>query len=249
MAHNWMPEFKLPRETLADRVTEQLRQQILSGRLAAGALMPTEQQLREAFGVGRTTIREALHGLVVSGFLERRSNQLYVRDRASISADELDYAAMSARVSVTDVFEARKALESTAIHLAAERWADDDVDELRRALDAMRDAVGAEYQAADIVFHTTIVRLAKNPVLLEVYENSHGLFFKLPSFWRLFEGDAQTGRTQPIAGWEGHRPVVEAIEARDGTLAAALNASLLDRVSTALISRIERARSDVPAPR
>ena len=239
MAHSgWMGDVKLPRETLADRVTDQLRQQILSGRLNAGDLVPTEQELREAFGVGRTTVREALHGLVVSGFLERRSNQLYVRDRSAISPDELDYASIAARVSVTDVFEARKAIESTAIGLAAQRWEGADIDDLHAALEAMRGRAGAEYQAADIVFHTTIVRLAKNPVLLEVYENSHGLFFKLPSFWRLFGDKPADGASQPITGWEGHRPVVEAIEARDSALAVALNASLLDRVSASLIARM-----------
>ena len=243
----WMNEFKLPRETLADRVTDQLRHQILAGRLEAGELVPTEKDLREAFGVGRTTIREALHGLVVSGFLERRSNQLYVRDRSAIPEQEIDYAAMSARVSVHDVFEARKAIESSAIALAAERWDGDDITTLRSRLTAMRDQHGAEYHAADIEFHTTIFRIAKNPVLLEVYENSHGLFFKLPSFWRLFHHDGPDAAGVPITGWEGHRHIVDAIEARDADGAVAVNARMLDRVAQTLIDRVERSRS-VAAP-
>ncbi|HWL42127.1 MAG TPA: FCD domain-containing protein [Ilumatobacter sp.] len=244
MADNdWLSDFKLPRETLADRVTDQLRQQILSGRLPAGELVPTEKDLREAFGVGRTTVREALHGLVVSGFLERRSNQLYVRDRSVISDQELDYAAISARVSVSDVFEARKAIESCAIEMAARNWTGDDIGVLRVRLEALRDRRGAEYHAADIAFHTEIFRIAKNPVLLEVYENSHGLFFKLPSFWRLFGASSASGAADaPIAGWEGHRHIVDAIEARDAVGAAAKNAEMLDRVAVTLIERVDRVR-------
>ena len=239
----WLHGFKLPRETLADRVTDQIRQQILSGRLAAGELVPTEKGLGEAFGVGRTTIREALHGLVVSGFVERRSNQLYVRDRSVISESELDYAALSARVSVGDVFEARKALESVAIEMAAERWVGDDIEILRTRLGAMRDQQGAEYHAADVEFHTSIFRIAKNPVLLEVYENSHGLFFKLPTFWRLFShvwGESTSG---PITGWDGHRHIVDAIEERDVSRAVTVNAEMLDRVATTLIERLDRERA------
>lgn len=244
MTHSeWMSDFKLPRETLADRVTDQLRQQILSGRLAAGDLVPTEKDLREAFGVGRTTIREALHGLVVSGLLERRSNQLYVRDRATISDEDVDYAAMAAKVSVIDVFEARKPIESRAIELAAQRWSGNDMAELRTVLDAMRDSRGAEYHAVDVEFHTTIFRICRNPVLLEVYEKSHALFFKLPGFWRVFAPatDDATG-DRPITGWEGHRHVVDAIEARDAVRAVAANDQMLDTVAARLIERLDRAR-------
>ena len=46
--------MKLSRETLADRLQEQLKRQMLSGRLAPGAVMPSERELREVFGVGRT---------------------------------------------------------------------------------------------------------------------------------------------------------------------------------------------------
>ncbi len=236
-------DLRLARETLVDRLTTQLRQQILSGRLAPGQALPTERLLREAFGVGRTTVREALNGLVASGFVERRNNQLIVRDRQTIPEHEVDYAALAARLSVEDVFETRKARESKAVELAARNWADDDLDVLRAALEAMRETTGAAYHAADVEFHTTIVRLAKNAVLQQVYEASKPLFFKLPSFWRLFGGtDAQT--SGPITGWQGHRRIVEAIERRDAVEAVRANTEMLDRVATTLIERVGRARAD-----
>lgn len=232
--------LKLARETLADRMTTQLRQQILSGRLSPGDLLPTERELREAFGVSRTTVREALHGLVTSGFLERRSNQLYVRDRRDIPAREIDYGELAARHSVEDVYETRKALESKAVELAARNWVDDDIDVLRAALDGMRDASGAAYHAADVEFHTTVVLLSKNTVLQQVYDESKHLFFRLPSFWRVFGGAATADPPPPtkITGWEGHVPIVDAIERRDGREAARLNDELLDQVATTLIGRM-----------
>jgi len=68
------PQHVLKRETLADRVLTQLRRQILSGGLAPGERLPSEQDLSLAFGVGRTTIREALGGLIASGFARRQRN-------------------------------------------------------------------------------------------------------------------------------------------------------------------------------
>lgn len=231
--------LKLARETLADRMTTQLRQQILSGRLKPGDPLPTERELREAFGVSRTTVREALHGLVASGFLERRTNQLHVRDRQDIPPREIDYGELAARHSVEDVYETRKALESKAVELAARNWVDDDIDTLRAALERMRGADGADYQAADVAFHTTVVLLSKNTVLQQVYEDSKHLFFRLPSFWRVF-GATPGGQPGPmkITGWEGHVPIVDAIERRDGREAARLNDELLDQVATTLIRRL-----------
>ena len=231
--------LKLARETLADRMTTQLRQQILSGRLKPGDPLPTERELREAFGVSRTTVREALHGLVSSGFLERRSNQLHVRDRQDIPPREIDYGELAARHSVEDVYETRKALESKAVELAARNWVEGDIDTLRAALELMRWADGADYHAADVAFHTTVVLLSKNTVLQQVYEDSKHLFFRLPSFWRVF-GSTQTAPARPtkITGWEGHVPIVDAIERRDGREAARLNDELLDQVATTLIRRM-----------
>lgn len=234
-------DFKLARETLADRMTTQLRQQILSGRLTPGDLVPTERELREAFGVSRATVREALHGLVASGFLERRSNQLFVRDRREIPEHEVDYAALAARLSVADVFDTRKAIESRAVEAAAQNWADGDIEQLRAILDRMRPGVGPDYHSADIEFHTAIVRLSRNAVLLEVYENSRYLFFRLPSFWRVFAGN-HPDSSRAITGFEGHEPLVDAIERRDAAEAVRLNDELLDRVAATLMHRLSTIR-------
>lgn len=234
-------DLKLARETLADRMTIQLRQQILSGRLAPGDLVPTERELREAFGVSRTTVREALHGLVTSGFLERRSNQLYVRDRTEIPDDEVDLAELAARLSVEDVFETRRALESAAVAAAARNWADGEVDELRSILERMRPGIGPDYHSADVEFHTAIVRMSRNAVLLQVYESSTHLFFRLPSFWRVFARQ-HSDPARAITGFDGHAPLVDAIERRDADEAVRVNDALLDRVASTLVHRLSATR-------
>ena len=48
----------------------------------------------------------------------------------------------------------------------------------------------------------------------------------------------------PITGWEGHRPIVEAIERRDGAEAARLSDELLDHVAGTLVQRLASRQSD-----
>lgn len=58
-------------EPLYRQLETLLRQQILAGRWAAGERIPTEEQLVEAYGVSRVTVRQALRNLVLDGYLER----------------------------------------------------------------------------------------------------------------------------------------------------------------------------------
>lgn len=239
---------RLSRETLVDRLTNELRQQVLSGAIAPGEALPSERELCDAFGVGRTTVREALKALAAAGFFERRGSQLVVTDPHRLPAQEVDYAALGARLSVRDVFEVRELLETRIVEAAAKNWSDGDLDALRAPLEAMREPANDEaYHRAHDDFHLAIARVSKNPVLLSVYESSAPLFFKLPSFWRVFgrsgtgpDADEAGGATPQgrINGWKRHVPLYEAIARRDAAEAVRLNGEMLDRIEQTLIQRL-----------
>lgn len=53
-------------------LAEQLAQEIAKGEYAAGARFPTEHDLKQRFGVGRHTVREALKALREQGLVSRR---------------------------------------------------------------------------------------------------------------------------------------------------------------------------------
>lgn len=61
-----------PTTPLYRRVRAALRAQIEAGELPPGSLIPTEQDLVAQYGVSRTTVREALSGLVQEGLLVRQ---------------------------------------------------------------------------------------------------------------------------------------------------------------------------------
>ena len=57
-------------ELVADRLTEEISSHVL----APGDLLPPERELVAAFGVGRSSIREALRMLESRGLIEGRGN-------------------------------------------------------------------------------------------------------------------------------------------------------------------------------
>lgn len=65
-----------PRPTpLYERIYQELRSQIESGRLAEGAQLPTELELAEDFAVSRGTVRQAVTRLVFDGIVERTAGR------------------------------------------------------------------------------------------------------------------------------------------------------------------------------
>jgi DNA-binding FadR family transcriptional regulator len=232
----------LKRETLADRLLSQLRRQILSGVLAPGVQLPSEQDISQAFGVGRTTVREALGGLVASGFARRQRNRLVVTDQTLLGAEEVNFATLAARVSVRDVYETRKLFEVKAVELAAEHWSGDDLREVRTILVEMRTATTEAFHEADVSFHLALVRLSKNPVLVESFERSRDLFFKLPSYWRVFHQPPRRARPRGAAHqakFEQYARVLRAIEARDAVGAGRAMHEHLKSVERDLIAQLE----------
>lgn len=53
-------------------LAERLQREIAAGQPPVGGLLPTESELREAFGVSRHTVREALRNLSALGLVSRR---------------------------------------------------------------------------------------------------------------------------------------------------------------------------------
>jgi len=96
----------LDRSTLSQQVRVQLEDRIRSGELAPGAHVPSERSLCEQFQVARTSIREAMQGLVTMGLVERRGNRSYVAERLPDLVVEGD----ERKAFVRELFETRRVL-------------------------------------------------------------------------------------------------------------------------------------------
>ena len=115
------------RQPVAQEVFSELRDAILTGRLAPGDNVPPERELALSFGVNRYSVREALHRLQHAGFVRIvPGGRTTVRDvRATAGLDLLahlaDVAGEPNPSIVRDGLEMRRSIGREAARLAASR--------------------------------------------------------------------------------------------------------------------------------
>jgi DNA-binding FadR family transcriptional regulator len=225
-----MPD--LERRPVYEQVADRLREAILSGELPAGSALPTEKELAERYGVGRTTIREALRALQTKGLAvaSGATSPLRVVEPEALTTepvrDTLVHLLRLGRVPLDDLIGLRVALEGHGAELAAARRPD--LSAAREQLDLMR-AAGTDLEAfetADIRFHLELVEASGNAALpLVMLAVRDAIAAALLEHLRALADPAPTLR-QLIAE---HEAILAAIEAGRGDDARRLSAEHLTR--------------------
>ena len=124
---------KLP--SLPEVVFKEVQRLIADGELQPGDRLPSETEMAERFGIGRSSIREAMRALQLLGAIEViQGKGTFVRE-AGILPLVVDWARISEIGVISEVMEARQFLEVLLAQLAAERATDEDIEALRNALD------------------------------------------------------------------------------------------------------------------
>jgi GntR family transcriptional repressor for pyruvate dehydrogenase complex len=217
------------RRRLIDTVIERIQQQVSLGVLRPGDRLPTETELTEAFGVSRTTVREAVVVLAHAGLLQvRQGDGTYVVDAPS-GREALDTRLK--RAAALDVYEARRPLDVEAARLAATRRTASDVRRMRELLaerDRLRSANDVRgFVAADVGFHTTIAVATRNAVLADLYRTFSGALME--TLIHLARDEAAADDTTEL-----HHKLLDAIDRRDANKAAALADRLIEGDTIAL---------------
>lgn len=159
----------------ARRTLRILQSRIASGEWPLNSKIPTERELVEELGVGRSTVREAVRTLANMGMLEPApSRGTFVRSLSPVSGVMAGF--MGGR-SASELIEVRIAIEVEAARLAARRRDDQDIAALRAAYAADRGTVGdrtagregAERGTNPGQFHALVLRAADSPLLAEMY--------------------------------------------------------------------------------
>ena len=84
---------KVNQKLLVPQIEDQLVMYIQHENIGIGAKLPSEYKLAEIFGVGRSTIREAVKSLVTKGMLEvKRGSGTFVKSTEIVVDDPLGLA-------------------------------------------------------------------------------------------------------------------------------------------------------------
>jgi len=147
-----------PTLPLAQVILEQLREEIISGRMPPGTSL-VEAEIQSRFEVSRNTLREALH------LLQREGLATHIRNRG-VEVRTLDVD------DVTDIFIARRTLEMQALQQCRELSTDDCQQLLKRLTDAYYAYQSADWQllgTCSLRFHQHLVSLLGSPTLDQLF--------------------------------------------------------------------------------
>ncbi len=227
-----------------DKIAKDLQEQIAQGKLKPGERLASERSLCSLFGVGRTTIREALKSLAVRGLVTRSARGAVVADLESIHlpGTDTDLASLAAQTSIKQLFEVRKLMEVRVAGWAALRATAEEIDSMRLAIEAdiSRNTVAGN---PGRIFHDALARAAHNPALVQIYESGRHLFFRLPFYWKLFDDaevkTARAARHELARRW--HEQILKAIMERDAAEAEGAMFQHLDIMEKDLLSRLQLA--------
>lgn len=194
--------------TIASRLAETLREEVLAGRLEPGAKINLDR-LREAMGVSASPLREAMGRLVAEGLVE--------------SEDQRGYRVVSASLSqLREVIELRIEVTMLALrHCVNEGtldWESDLMGALyrltRSEIDPARPDSLAAWEIAHRNFHHALIADCRRPMLLALCTRLQMLH------------DRYRRMAPPVAGdptlAADHRAIAEAAVARDADTAVAL---------------------------
>jgi GntR family transcriptional repressor for pyruvate dehydrogenase complex len=206
------------RETISTEIARQLLAYLLAGDIHPGQKIPSERQLSEALGVGRSVVREALKSLTLLGLVEvRQGDGTYLRStESSLLPDSIDWGLLLSQKRTRDLIEARRLLEEILAGLAAERRDDADLAALRDLLEEMRRATTTHdadaFTAADVAFHLRISHSARNETLGQVLQ-------RVATLLKVWVSRVMHAAESFAPSLDEHVRVLEAVEAQDAAAA------------------------------
>jgi len=194
------PSFKIETpKSLATIVAQRLREAIIDGQFALGAMIP-EETLAASFGVSRTPVREALNQLQQLGLVNIRPQ----RGSYVFEASEADIEALC---------EFRFVMEPRAAELA---WRHDREATLQDLSAAVADMAAARkqkdavrYSRADTRLHEAFVQHCGNPYLQAAYATAGAKIAALRTHL-----SAPADVLRPL-GFEQHTRLLELFRAGD----------------------------------
>lgn len=206
----------LRRPALNELIRDYVKQYILDHGLSVGDPLPSETQLAQDLGVGRSSVREAIKALQSLGIVEVRHGEgLYVR---AFSFDPVvETATYGMRFDATSLFELaqiRFFLERTAIEDVMAQISAEDLNQLEDLMEAWKRRVhaGENHLDLDEQFHRILYGTLNNQTFMKLFE----------LFWLAFRslGDPFIQEGRPAQEeYRNHREILDAVKAHDADLA------------------------------
>jgi DNA-binding FadR family transcriptional regulator len=167
-------------KTVVAQAMENIRRLISSGFYKPGDKLPTEQELADRFGIGRSSIREAIKIFQHIGVLESRVPKgTFLCNRSHISSEAIAWSILLGDDDMWEILELRRIIEEAAFLSLMTKYTrggesiDPMIEKLETEVTNMQD--GAKEQSiekltnADYNFHSIIVFEGGNKLFITIY--------------------------------------------------------------------------------
>ena len=202
---------------LAQGVVAHLSDSIRDGSLEPGDKLPTESEIMRLLGVSRTVVREAISHMQAAGLVETRHGiGTFVLEPAAATTLGLDPNTVITVRDLVAILELRISLETEAAALAASRRSDEQLAQLRAALDSFQASArsGDETVPSDLQFHLLVAQSSGNRYFHDIL--SHLGLNIIP---RSRVNSARLAKDDPVAYMERvineHEDIYSAIARKD----------------------------------
>ncbi len=160
-------------EALPTAVRNEIERLIADAGLQPGSKLPSEKELAEQLGTGRSSVREALRAMQEIGMIEvMHGKGAFVQNQSHKAIEAHLHFLMNFEAQAReDLTELRQVLEAGLVQLAARRATDEDIAAIGTCLEEMTRAETTEQQVeAGARFHLAVARAAKNAFATSIYE-------------------------------------------------------------------------------
>jgi DNA-binding FadR family transcriptional regulator len=198
------------RLSLADDVAGRLQQKIAVGEYAIGEKLPTEPELMAVFGVGRSTIREAVRNLSNAGLVRVQQGLGTFVASQQVASESLSERFL--RAKGLELNEIRQLFELKVAEKAALNRTEADIVQMKKHLEERKRMALANIPdaciEADINFHLSIATASQSEILLDLYKTVARNLKEY--FSELFINTEKFVQTQEL-----HESLLQSIIARD----------------------------------
>jgi GntR family transcriptional regulator, transcriptional repressor for pyruvate dehydrogenase complex len=159
------------RVDLPQEIAQRIKQMIVSKYLNPGDLLPSEPKLCKIFGIGRSTVREAVKILKAENIIEiKKGIGTFVVEMPGVSKDPLGITLMDQKRALKNLMETRLMIEPNISFLAAQRATADNIVKIEKIIietDRVLE-LNQNHMEVDMAFHNAIAEATQNDVLFRI---------------------------------------------------------------------------------
>jgi len=229
-------------DKIADKIVDQLENLIKEGQLAPGNKLPSERQLIDMLGVGRSSLKEALNKLEVMGYVEIKTRKgIYVKSiDSTLQLDPMRRIIQKDKNSIVQLYEIRSDIEQASAYAAAMQRNERDLEKIHTCFQDFESPKGLLHfnWDRDLAFHSSIARASHNFFRIHVIMN---IFDLSKEFIKpIMEGFANT-QEKVSTIFRQHVSIFEAIESKRADDAEETMKEHLDWTNQQLIEYFDEA--------